>query len=211
VSALAESNELSSFEQFDFDAEPEFIQLDSEADVEADAEAEAEVDVDADADAETEVDAEADAEAEAEAEVDTETESEESKPNSYPDLIKPYDGCGVGWASAFTPGAESKMKNACSDLNLCYAKCGTSKMTCDDKFLKAMKLTCAYALKNDSLIRRKLCEAQALLYYQAVDKLNGAAWTAGQTKGKCIKPDEAKLAKEREKKRKEIENSLRRN
>jgi RHS repeat-associated protein len=108
-----------------------------------------------------------------------------NQPTKYTDIYGLF--CGSGSTEPYTPNSFGNINfsNACAGHDNCYDKCGSSKMSCDAKFLFDMMKECNKFIINPIVFIE--CQTLARIYYLAVSVAPTAwnSWKESQARCKC--------------------------
>jgi len=104
-------------------------------------------------------------------------------PQDNPNVEPSSNGCGPSGLPL--TGPSFSFLECCNQHDLCYGRCGASKIECDNDFYVCMFCSCDE--EYDTIIGELACEDLACTYFQAVDEFGCAAFTASQEEA-CICP-----------------------
>ena len=94
------------------------------------------------------------------------------------------NGCGAGKGLDFN-SVFPAFTEICNEHDLCYGKCGTSKMYCDREFSREMNNYCESARQTNSVEFYRQCKETASFYSLGVEAVGCPFYLAAQ-KEACV-------------------------
>lgn len=106
-------------------------------------------------------------------------------PTSHPGHVCKPNGCGSDYSHYVVPNSYfgAPFKPCCDTHDCCYDTCNSSQASCDLALQSCLVASCDATFSTTGAIQKRLrssCESVAGVYFDAVHKFGGSAWTAAQ-------------------------------